>query len=216
MSPMEAPDRQWEVSEPELLGALDSTLKIIDEDGLDALLMGGIASAIHGRPRWTHDLDVFTRPEHACRLLQRFVDAGFDTSEEDQFWLFKAVKDDVLVDIIFRSTGDLYLDDVMLQRQVRGAFHGRDVPVIPAEDLVVIKALAHAEHSPRHWHDALGIIARRDLDWTYLLERARHGPRRVLSLLIYAQSVDLAVPDAVIADLVDAVGYPWPSPPPSV
>lgn len=204
---MEATDRQWEVTEANLLAALDTTLKVLDSEGLDAVLMGGIASAIHGRPRWTHDLDVFTRPQHARHLLQRFAEAGFDVTEDDPFWLFKAVKDNVLVDIIFRSVGDIYLDDEMLARAQHGDFRGRCVPVVSAEDLVVIKALAHAEHSPRHWHDALAIIARHDIDWDYLLSRARHGPRRVLSLLIYAQSNDIGVPNAVITALYDKVGF---------
>jgi len=203
---VEAIDRQWEVDEGSLLAALDLTLKVIDSDGVDAVFMGGLASAVHGRPRWTHDLDVFTRPQHARVLLDRFADAGCETREEDPFWLFKAFKDDVLIDVIFRSVGDIYLDDEMIRRVVQGPFMGREVPVISAEDLLVIKALAHAEHSPRHWHDALAIIARRDIDWHYLLLRARHGPRRVLSLLLYAQSVDLAVPDEAISALSRTAG----------
>jgi predicted nucleotidyltransferase len=198
---MESAGRQWEVDEPALLSVLDLTLKVIGTGELDAVFMGGIASAVHGRPRWTHDLDLFTRPQHARALLDRFAEAGFRTREEDSFWLFKADRDDVLVDVIFRSVGDIHLDDEMLARSRCGMFRGREVPVLAPEDLVVIKALAHAEHSPRHWHDALGVIARRDLDWEYLLHRARHGPRRVLSLLLYAQSVDLAVPDVVIDGL---------------
>lgn len=204
MSPMEAADRQWEVDEGSLLTVLDATVTVFDTEGIDALIMGGIASAIHGRPRWTHDLDVFVRPEHARILLQKFAEAGFETEETDPYWLFKAWKDDVLVDVIFRSVGDIYLDDDMLERRVSGDIRGRKVPLICAEDLLVIKALAHAEHSPRHWHDALGIIARNELDWEYVLRRARHGPRRVLSLLVYAQSVDLTVPNDVIAAL-----YRW-------
>jgi Nucleotidyl transferase of unknown function (DUF2204) len=204
---MEAAGRQWEVEEEILLPVLDITLKVLDSGDTDALLMGGIASAVHGRPRWTHDLDVFVRPQHARRLLQLFADAGFATEENDPFWLFKATKDEVLVDIIFRSVGDLYLDDEMLARQVHGELHGRKVPLVSAEDLLVIKAIAHAEHSPRHWHDALGIIARQHLDWDYLLNRARHGPRRVLSLLLYAQSFDLAVPDVAISRLYRQIGF---------
>lgn len=53
----------------------------------------------------------------------------------------------------------------------------------------------------RHWHDALALRSRRDLDWQYLPRRARHGPRRVLSLLLDAQSNDLPVPAKVIDDL---------------
>jgi hypothetical protein len=60
--------------------------------------------------------------------------------------------------------------------------------------MVVMKALAHDEETPRHWHDALAIVAGRPLDWTYLVHRARKGPRRVLSLLLYALSNDLLVP----------------------
>ena len=59
-----------------------------------------------------------------------------------------------------------------------------------------------AEAQPRHWYDALGIVATTDLDWRYLMRRARHGIRRVLSFLLYAQSVDLPVPSWVIRDLV--------------
>jgi hypothetical protein len=47
----------------------------------------------------------------------------------------------------------------------------------------------------------LAIIAGHELDWDYLLMRARRGPRRVLSLLLYAQSTDLAVPDPVVRQL---------------
>ena len=53
---------------------------------------------------------------------------------------------------------------------------GVDLPAIAPEDLVVLKALSHDEESPRHWHDALGVLASADLDWDYLLERARFGP----------------------------------------
>ena len=43
-----------------------------------------------------------------------------------------------------------------------------------------------------------------DLDWDYLERRARRAPRRVLSLLIYAQSIDLFVPNRVIRSLFEA------------
>jgi len=64
----------------------------------------------------------------------------------------------------------------------------------------VIKAIAHDEETPRHWFDALGILARGGIDWDYLVRRASRGPRRVLSLLLYALSMDLVVaPEAVRA-----------------
>jgi hypothetical protein len=43
-------------------------------------------------------------------------------------------------------------------------------------------------------------LARSRIDWNYLIHRARHGAKRILSLLVFAQSNDLPVPaDAVRA-----------------
>ena len=202
---MEASDRQWEVDEAHLLDVLDRVVASMERTSLPYVIMGGIASASHGRPRWTHDIDLFVRPENARDVLAALRDDGFRTEEFDEYWLFKAFLDDVLVDVIFRSQGDIFLDDEMLTRAAKTDFRGHRVIVIPPEDLLVIKALAHAEYSPRHWHDALALIASRDLDWDYLARRAQHGPRRVLSLLLYAQSNDLAVPPRVVRDLFDVV-----------
>jgi hypothetical protein len=42
--------------------------------------------------------------------------------------------------------------------------------------------------------------------WEYLLRRARRsGPRRVLSLMLYAESNDLAVPAEAVESLLGAV-----------
>jgi hypothetical protein len=74
------------------------------------------------------------------------------------------------------------------------------------EDLVVIKALASSEEATRHWYDALSLIASCELDWDYVVERARSaGPRRLLSLFLYAESNDLAVPTGVVETLFDTV-----------
>jgi hypothetical protein len=64
-----------------------------------------------------------------------------------------------------------------------------------------MKAVVHDEEGPRHWHDALGIIMGTNLDWDYLERRASRAPRRVLSLLLYAHSIDLSVPNGVIRRL---------------
>ncbi len=71
----------------------------------------------------------------------------------------------------------------------------------------MIKALIHDEETPRHWHDALALVAAGDLDWDYAVWRARKGSRRVLSLLFYALSIDLAVPARVIAALLDQIEH---------
>jgi hypothetical protein len=96
----------------------------------------------------------------------------------------------------------VYLDDEMLARAVTRECRGLDLRMVSPEDLLVIKAVATAEHGMHHWYDALGIIARNPIDWDYLVERARQaGPRRVLSLLLYAESNDMAVPAEAVEQL---------------
>lgn len=187
--------------EQRFLAAFDATVAAIEDAGIPYVLMGGVASATVGRPRVTRDIDMFVRPEDARHVLDVFQKAGFDTEERFPHWLYKGWKDGILVDVIFRSAGDIYLDDEMLARSTVGEYKGRSFRLIPPEDLLVIKAIVHDEHMPRHWHDALGIVAGDELDWDYLLRRARHGARRVLSLLLYAQSNDLLVPANVLRQL---------------
>src|SRR5207244_12169219 len=76
--------------------------------------------------------------------------------------------------------------------------HGVRVRLIAPEDLIVLKALAHSEPTARYWFDALAVLARARIDWAYLLNRARHGPKRILSFLLFAQSMDLPVPAEVL------------------
>jgi predicted nucleotidyltransferase len=197
--------------------ALHDVAQALDGMGLPYLLMGGVGTATMARPRRTDDIDLFVTPEDAPRVLDVLGANGFDTEVANPTWLYKAFKHGVLVDVIFRSMGDVYLDDQMIQRAKVREFKGVQVPVISPEDLLVIKAVAASEDSPRHWFDALAVIARGDLDWDYVLHRARRaGPRRVLSLLLYAESNDVAIPAEPIRELLTVVypglmGHPRPN-----
>jgi hypothetical protein len=55
--------------------------------------------------------------------------------------------------------------------------------------------------------NALAIATATNLDWEYLLQRGRHSPRRVLSLLVYADSCDVPIPADVLAAMWDEA-YP--------
>ena len=199
------PDGQ-EVDDGRFLTVLSEAIAALEAKEIPYLLMGGLSSATLGRPRGTNDIDLFVRPESARLTLDALDAAGFRTEETDPLWLYKGFKDDILVDVIFRSTGDIYLDEEMLAHARVVEIRGCAARVIPPEDLLIIKALAAAEHMPHHWHDALGVITGSDLDWDYLVSRARrHGPRRVLSLLLYAQSKDLGVPVKPVRALFDAI-----------
>lgn len=184
---------------------LFATIEAIEESGIPYALIGGVAVKSLGRPRITHDIDLFVRPDDADRVLTVLEDKGFTSQKRDPFWLFKAWRDDILVDVIFKSSGDIYFDEEVRSHVRRVPYLNRYLNAISPEDFLVIKAAAHQEHNPHHWHDALAVLKQGNLDWEYLLKRAKHAPRRILALLIYGQSNDIAVPNEVIQKLYRGV-----------
>ena len=204
-SPVAAPAvlENENISEETFVRVLGDAVRAIEDAGIPYGMLGGVASAVLGRPRWTHDADVFVRPGDAQATLDALARAGFETQRTNPNWLFKGFKDGVLVDVLFRARGDIYLDDEMIARLVDSEFKGVKLKTIPPEDLLVIKAIIHDEETPRHWSDAISLLTPGDLDWDYVLKRARHGARRVLSLLLYAQSSDVVVPDWPIRALFE-------------
>lgn len=209
----ESPPRGEKSGEALFPVVLGDTIDALDRADVPYVFMGGIGATTHGRPRWTHDIDVFVRPEDAGRALRALADAGFRTEETYPDWLYKAFKHDVMVDVIFKSLGGILLDEEMLDRAAEEEVMGLKARVMAPEDLLVIKAIVHDEHMPRHWHDALAIVSRCDLDWDYVVHRARrHGARRVLALMLYAQSNDLVVPSTAIRALFGMIFSEWPDP----
>lgn len=185
----------------DIVSTLFATIEIIEENQIPYALIGGIAVKELGRPRVTHDIDIFVKPDDADSLLELLKGKGFEIERRDPFWLYKAWRDEVLVDVIFRSCGDIYFEEEVRSHVRRIPYHGRYINAISPEDFIVIKSAAHQEDNPHHWHDALAVLTQGNLDWDYLLKRARHSPRRVLALLIYAQSNDIAIPTDLIQKL---------------
>jgi predicted nucleotidyltransferase len=191
----------------ELAAVFAEAVTALDEAKIPHVLIGGLASAALGRPRCSADIDLLVRPHDAGRALQALAGRGFDTEETNPHWLYKATKGGVLVDLLFKGPRDVYLDDVMLSRARVLPVLGKAIRVVPPEDLLVMKALIHDEETPRHWHDALALVATGELDWDYAVWRARKGSRRVLSLCFYALSIDLAVPARAISALLEQIEH---------
>lgn len=184
---------------------LFDTVDALEKANIPYAFIGGVATGGLARPRATHDLDIFVRPEDAEFTLNELGKAGFRTEKFDLQWLFKAFKDDIMVDIIFRSEGEFYYDEEVHAHRRFVDYHGKKVPVVAPEDLAIIKCAVHYEGGPHHWHDALNLLSRFDINWPYLLQRSRRATRRVLSLLLYAQSNDVLIPNWVIVQLFESV-----------
>jgi hypothetical protein len=204
--PGAASHRGFDQNTPEVLrNVFAEAVAILEATEAPYLLIGGLASAALGRPRCSADVDILVKPSDAGPILEAFGEAGFGTEETNPHWLYKATLHGVLIDLLFKGPNDIFLDDEMIARSRIETVMGESVRVAPPEDLILMKALVHDEETPRHWHDALALIAAGSIDWDYLVKRARKGNRRVLSLLFYALSLDLIVPDRAIDALYERI-----------
>jgi predicted nucleotidyltransferase len=195
--------REAATGQLEMEATLVRAVDVLEAEGIEYALMGGLASAAVGRPRQTRDVDLFVPPDRAVPSLEALGRAGFRTERTDEAWLYKAFAGAVMVDLIFTSKGNLVLDTEMLGHRREMTVRGRRVLALSPEDLVVIKAMAAAEHVPRHWYDAVSILERGDIDWGYAGRRARPFAARVLSLLLYAVSCGVPVPESVLRELTE-------------
>lgn len=185
--------------------ALARAVEVLDAQRIEYALMGGVASSTVGRRRATHDIDLFLTRDGARAAVDALGAAGFRTERTDEGWLFKAFLGEVMIDLIFVSKGGVVFDEEMRTRRRETRLGSRSIHVLAPEDQILIKALAASEHAPRHWYDALAMLSWSELDWEYLLRRARPHPARILSLLLFARSDSGNVPLQPLRALFDLV-----------
>ena len=174
------------------------TVNVLDNSNIDYVLFGGLAGLKLGRPRITHDIDFLIHPQDAETILEVLKTHDYEIERRDPQWIYKAWKNNVLIDLIFKSCGDIYLDPEVKSHSLLIPYWDRMIQTISAEDYLMIKVAANREKSFHHWYDALSVLKENRLDWTYLPHRSRYAPRRLLSLLIYAHSLDIEVPQVII------------------
>ncbi len=58
-------------------------LALLNEHGVEYLIVGGYALAFHGAPRFTGDIDLFVRPtsENARRIIKALAAFGFESAD---------------------------------------------------------------------------------------------------------------------------------------
>ena len=119
------------------------------------------------------------------RALDALAAAGFRTEMTDPVWLYEAYERDVLVDVIFRSKADIFLDDEEVARSVEREIDGLGYKfrIMSPEDLVIRKIFAMIEERP-DWCDGISVIEgpKGRLDWHYFLRRGESDSGRVLKL----------------------------------
>lgn len=181
---------------------------ILDEESIPYLAIGSIATTSLGYEEECSDIDLLVAPDDAERALKALQHRGYETEVSEPDWLFKAVKDRVLVDLIFKvgDGNEITADAEMFERARESEVGGQKVRVVAPEDFLVMQAISNKKDAPEYWYKGLQAAAADDLDWNYVAKRGSVSPPRVLSLLIYALSEGVDVPRRVLDELYALVG----------
>lgn len=155
-----------------IVGALEAA-------GVPYMLTGSFASAHHGIPRATQDIDLVIAPtvEQLRALLQRLPETEYYVSEESALAaLRRRGQFNVLdmatgwkVDLILRKDRDF--SRVELSRKETVEMMGIHLAIATAEDVLLAKLeWTKIGGSDRHLEDAAGILTarRRELDRSYI------------------------------------------------
>lgn len=184
--------------------------RILEEAGIPYVMGGGVAIRAYGRTRPLKDADIFLQREVVFKAMDELTKAGgFHTRDTDATWLYKAIKDDILVDIIVRTTGNIHMTNLTLEHARRVELYGYTMNMMGPEDLLFRKIHSHREGRPDLF-DALSMLESpiADFDWGYFLDMVyTNNVRKVLGFLLTAQA-DLGertIPRRVICELTDRV-----------
>lgn len=142
-----------------------------------------------GIERHTKDLDLFVLPQDVHLVLELLSPISERTDLKFPHWLGKAYRDDLVVDLIFSSGNGLCpVDERWFADSVEDVVFGRQVRLIPAEEMIWQKAFI----MERHRYDGADIIhlmrSRGELlDWSRLIERFQDQWPVLLSHMILAR-----------------------------
>ena len=130
-----------------MLNRLQDVFRSFQEHDVKYVVIGGIASILHGVPRATFDLDILIEatPENTRQLLAALLDAGLGTASlttvEDvlanEITIFR---DRVRVDVQ-TSTPGITFDDAWRRRKTL-SYHGQEFFILSKQDLIASKRAA--------------------------------------------------------------------------
>ncbi|HLL41610.1 MAG TPA: nucleotidyltransferase, partial [Segetibacter sp.] len=116
-------------------------LELLDESGAKYML-GGAFAMFHytGVYRDTKDLDIFCKSTEYPKILKYFCEKGYRIELTDVRWLAKVFKGEYFIDIIFDTVNNICrVDETWYERSIAWEFAGRQVRMIPAEELIWCK-----------------------------------------------------------------------------
>ncbi|MCF6506159.1 hypothetical protein E9549_01855 [Blastococcus sp. MG754426] len=108
-------------------------------------LCGGYAAWVRGAPEPDHDADFLVPAAEAERAAKALADAGLQVVDPAEDWLLKVERDDVFVDVIWRTCGRPVETDLVDRAEVLPVLSVQ-MPVMAPTDIVVSKLMALDEH----------------------------------------------------------------------
>ena len=163
----------------------------LDERNIPYVIGGGTVVVLYGRQRRTKDFDLFLNRKYQRTAMDVLSLAGFTTTDTEKGWLYKAWRDETLVDLIVESRGGMQITAETMRHARIVHQYGYFFRVMGPEDTLFRKILTLTEGRP-DWHDALSIIDRQQgrLDWDYFLQltQKKNQARRVLAFMLFART----------------------------
>jgi len=162
----------------DLLDCLDELTGLLEAEGILHVVMGGLAVRVYGIPRATYDLDftIALDRQRLPRLYERFEELGYTVPEAyRQGWIDEVaglpqvkcrfITGERGIDLDFFLAESRYQEEV-LRRRRREQVNGVIVWLVSAEDLILLKLLAHR---PRDLADIADVLfIQGSLDMNYL------------------------------------------------
>lgn len=146
----------------------------LEENNVPYLVGGAYAFARYtGIERHTKDFDIFMRRSDFDRAAEVLAKAGYKTELTFPHWIGKAYHNDDFIDMIFSAgNGVAQVDDHWFQYAVPEKVLGKDVNLIPAEEMLWSKGLI-MERERFDGADVAHVIhaVGPKLDWQRLVDR---------------------------------------------
>ena len=176
------PDQQWAV----YLDAIRATRKT----GTRFLLGGAFGLARYtGRWRNTKDLDFFVLKTEKYKVIDALTKIVFEDYfpklEYDRGWIYRAARDEVIVDTIWQTPNRRSeVDEQWFPRSRKIILKGEELEVIPAEELLAIK-LYVLQRDRCDWPDLINLLytTADSVDWDHVIGRMNNDLQLLVGLL---------------------------------
>jgi hypothetical protein len=164
------PEADWKVYQ--------SVIREVKATGIPVAFGGAFATAVYtGVLRNTKDFDFYVLPEDWETVKAATNRAGlkdhFDQLPYDRSWIYRASRDDIIVDAIWAMANlRAVVDHHWLRRGPEVTVRGERLRAIPIEELIWSK-LYVLQRERSDWGDVLNLIDARAeaVDWDHLIRR---------------------------------------------